>query len=337
MGTFPHGGKARSRRAFTLIELLVVIAIIATLMALLLPAIQRVREAANNMRCKSNLRQIGIALHNYHNDHGQFPPGHEARRANGLGATDGTAGNPYYFTNWAIELLPYLEQGALYQLYNNRVVNTHPNNKLVREMIVPVYVCPSDANANQLLVPQTFAGRDAAFNTTQYRSSSYRGMSGRSCGNGFNQWGGYPSEVQGLLNDCPQNRGLLHSVDDWNGIGHESIRSVRDGSSNTFAVGERSTRTIPRRGSFWANSFNLYSLSGAFSSSAALLNDFSGCETAIRPGDTAPCRYGWGSFHQGGINFVFGDGRVISISPNMNMTVFMALSTISAGEPVPDF
>ncbi len=162
-------------------------------------------------------------------------------------------------------------------------------------------------------------------------------MSGRSCGNGFNQWGGYPSEVQALLNMCAQNRGLLHSVDDWNGIGHESIRSVRDGSSNTLAVGERSTRTIPRRGSFWANSFNLYSLSGAFSSSAALLNDFSGCEAAIRPGDTAPCRYGWGSFHQGGLNFVFGDGRVISISPSINMNVFMALSTIAAGEPVPDF
>ncbi len=136
------GGTARPRRAFTLIELLVVIAIIATLMALLLPAIQKVREAANNMRCKSNLRQIGIALHNYHNDHSQFPPGHEARRANGIGATNGTISSPYYFSNWAIELLPYLEQGPLYQLYDNRVFNTHANNRVVREMIVRFTFAP---------------------------------------------------------------------------------------------------------------------------------------------------------------------------------------------------
>ncbi len=116
----------RVRNGFTLIELLVVMAIIATLMALLLPAIQKVREAANKMSCGSNLRQIGIALHNFHNDYGYFP------------AADG--GNQYSaFT----ALLPYLEQDAVARQYDPSLPPTVPPNSLVTTLPLKSYLCPS--------------------------------------------------------------------------------------------------------------------------------------------------------------------------------------------------
>jgi prepilin-type processing-associated H-X9-DG protein/prepilin-type N-terminal cleavage/methylation domain-containing protein len=327
-------GRVRSGRssgaAFTLIELLVVIAIIAILIGLLLPAVQKVREAANRMSCSNNLKQIGLALHNYHDTNGSFPPGHECHKFDGQGATNGTIGNPYYFSNWAIKMLPYLEQDNLYKLYDNTVSNNHPNNKTVRETFVKVYSCPSDININMLLVPET-APRDGG--GVAFRTGSYRGMSGVNC-DGFDQWAGYPSEVQVNLTKCPNVRGLLHSVDDWNGLINETFATVLDGTSNTLAVGERATRTRPRRGTFWADAFNLYSLSAAYNQSYIFLNDYDAC-TAIPGVDVARCKYGWGSFHPGGINFVFCDGHVTTISLSIDMNVFQALATIANGETVP--
>ncbi len=119
---------AWSRRpGFTLIELLVVIAIIATLMALLLPAIQKVREAANKMTCASNLRQLGIAFHNYHNDHNNFPPARIARNQ---------------FATWAVVILPYVEQQSIHRQWNLQR-NFARQNAAARESQVKVYYCPS--------------------------------------------------------------------------------------------------------------------------------------------------------------------------------------------------
>src|SRR6516164_7026467 len=106
----------RPPKGFTLIELLVVIAIIAVLIGLLVPAVQKVREAANNTQCINNLKQIGIAMHNYHDSHKHFPSGHQNQEI---------SSKEIYFANWAILILPYMEQEVLYKTYDNTVSNAN--------------------------------------------------------------------------------------------------------------------------------------------------------------------------------------------------------------------
>ena len=139
------------RKAFTLIELLVVIAIISILIGLLLPAVQKVRESANRTKCQNNLRQMGIACHQYHDTHRSFPPGYVA----GVPYPDTTPG-----WGWAAFILTYMEQRPVYQAINFNLPIEHPaNSRAIQTTIVP-YLCPSD------IVPQTpYAVPDAAGNT----------------------------------------------------------------------------------------------------------------------------------------------------------------------------
>jgi prepilin-type N-terminal cleavage/methylation domain-containing protein/prepilin-type processing-associated H-X9-DG protein len=321
-----QSNRPRLTGGFTLIELLVVIAIIAVLIGLLLPAVQKVREAAARMSCSNNLKQIGLALHNYHDANGTFPSGHRAT------TTDPTNDNlAFYYSNWAIQLLPYIEQQNLYQNYNDTVNIFQTANKGLRETYVATYACPSDINSKQLMTPESAPGSGGG--GVAFMTGSYRGMGGVSS-DGFAQWVGYPSEVRTNMSKAPNTRGLFHT--DWPGgpTGPEKMTTISDGTSNTLVVGERATRTHATRGTFWADSFNLYSLSGAFNQSAALLADYDKCATIAS--DIAQCKYGWGSFHSGVINFVYGDGSVRSVRTSINMVMFTYMSTISGGEVIVD-
>ncbi len=326
--------RAGRRAAFTLIELLVVIAIIAVLIGLLLPAVQKVREAANRIRCANNLKQIGLAIHNYHDTNALFPSGHiELKDA---------SGKYQYYSGWSLALLPYLEQGNLFQGYlDHPTVNQDPKNQNFCKTYLPVFTCPTDIRANQIYAPETLAPDGSSQQTPPilYMAGSYKAMSGIGVGPGSSTstecYAGFYNEVQDAKAAHPGGRGAFHG-DGSSGLKPDKIASVTDGLSNTIFVGERHTKTHFTRGPFWADTFNLYSMGASYPgiTNVYLQPDYDLCASQI---DANYCKYGWGSLHAGGINWLFGDGSVRNITTDINLTVFMDLSTIAGGEAVPDF
>jgi prepilin-type N-terminal cleavage/methylation domain-containing protein/prepilin-type processing-associated H-X9-DG protein len=317
----------RQRSGFTLIELLVVIAIIAILIGLLLPAVQKVREAAARIKCFNNLKQIGLGLHNYHDVNGTFPSGHiELQLPNG---------NFDYYQNWGISILPYIEQDNLYKTYrDNPIGNADPLNQPFAKTYIPIYTCPSDPRAGMILAPETLGPNGTGNNgSVLYAASSYKAMTGKGHVSNTDTYGGFWNEVQDALAANPAGRGLFHG-DGFSNMRPEKIAGITDGTSNTIIVGERHTRTHFTRGPFWADSFNLYSKGASWPFSISLLNDYDKCASQV---NANYCKYGWGSMHAGGISFLFGDGSVRLIKTEIDMNIFMALSTIAGDEVMPEF
>jgi prepilin-type N-terminal cleavage/methylation domain-containing protein/prepilin-type processing-associated H-X9-DG protein len=334
--------RGRCRRGFTLIELLVVIAIIGILMALLLPAIQKVREAANRMLCGSNLRQIGIALHNYYGDYNKFPPGN---------ITEGVCCSTPSGTNWAIELLPYIEQDALHKRYNYALFNNNAANVTnVAQAFIKMYTCPSDIDVTEKIVPASGPN-----NGLIYARGSYRAVSGITPYFGVGSADGQVfwdtcepplidalgSRVGGVI--PAQWKGLLHAV----GAGHirqcatqgdrnarEKFASMVDGSSNTIVVGEYTNIDVPRRRTFWAYSYTSYNSSSISGHSAILNNSYNQCAATLRAVGITDnsCKRGFSSMHPNGLNFVFGDGSVRYVSRGIDINLLMGLATIAGGE-----
>ena len=317
-------------RAFTLIELLVVIAIIGVLIALLLPAVQKVREAANRITCQNNLKQIGLAMHHYHDALQTFPAGN----VNQQGPPDG---DYHYYDNWAVALLPYVEQGPLHSRYQVNLPNVDPANDAVRTTFVKLYTCPSDLHGNAADIrPWTnYPTGDFAFMT-----GSYRGMGGKN--DGLDRWWSDPIGAPNLMNPNgghPEYRGVLH-IAGPSRCSRERFASITDGTSNTLMVGERTTldrsEEDRRRTTFWADSYNPYSVSAATAESRTLLSSFQDC-VDINPDYKSPCTYGWGSNHAGVINFVLCDGSIHAVSTNIDITLFTNLATIAGSDPTEGF
>ncbi len=302
------------RRGFTLVELLVVIAIIGILVALLLPAVQAAREAARRMSCGNNLKQIGLGLHNYHDTYKRFPPG---------GITLGACCGTQSLSNWAIMILPYVEAQTLADRYNNNAANEHSSNQFVRESNLEVYNCPSDIHAGKLEMPES--GPGAGLN---YRHGSYRCMAGRSNGAGW--WDNEDWTAIGQ----PGWKGVLHTIGN-NIRTAESLATVTDGSSNTLAVGEMTTRTRSRRGTFWAYTYTSYNSSDAVPEARTLLADYDKCVSIGGAGADNTCKRSWGSFHPGGLQFTLCDGSVRFLPRTIDMNVWVAAATIGNNETTP--
>ncbi len=333
---------------FTLVELLVVITIIGVLMAVLVSAVQMVRESAHRTQCANNLRQIGLAIHHYHEAKRHFPPGnyaqiglaihhyHEAKRHFPPGNYAQTAGvcpgrlvpgrdtSSEDRANWAILILPYLEHENLYRAYDFHTYNEAPQNREVREAIVPEYLCPADRDTSALIVPAAGPAASWALNVP-YRPGSYRAVSGRSDGYKFLDSGiscvQYP----------PEWRGPIHLVGVL-GFHTESFRSVRDGSAHTLLVGEATTRTSPAYRTLWAYSFGFYSLSAVTPQGRTLWGDYERCRCAGGPGRSEPCQRGWGSPHSNVINFLFCDTTVRPVDVSVDLELLAASATIDGQE-----
>ena len=226
-----------NRRGFTLIELLVVIAIIAILIGLLLPAVQKIREAANRMKCSNNMKQIGVACHNYHDTNGTLPPAVLAHS----GVSDISDYNQNFGPNWAVLILPFIEQGNLYNQVTASVTNYPVNGdngwKSIRSTVVKTYLCPSDTGAE---TPSSYAGGGWA-----------RGNYGANAGPGM-WWNGgsvgVASNSGGTWHDNNPN-GFAQEyypsyTNGWSGGGvftvgqGQNFSTVTDGLSNTILMDE---------------------------------------------------------------------------------------------------
>jgi prepilin-type N-terminal cleavage/methylation domain-containing protein len=307
----------RARFGFTLIELLVVIAIIAILIGLLLPAVQKVREAAARIQCSNNLKQMGLGVHNYNDTRGKLPPGNVW-----------WGSNNDYGTNWAIEILPYIEQDNLYKLYNQTVVNQNAANAPVYQASVKTYMCPSDSGANVLAAPESGNGSGVQFRTSSYRAVS--GMNNKTGdGNAFFDIGGGPPSMASNF------KGAMHVIN-VSGYQQENLVQISDGTSNTLLIGEYVTRTHQRRGTFWAYSYTSYALScvTAITGGAPyLLNDYDACAAV---GGVDNCKRAFASNHTGGIMFVMCDGSIRLVSNSIDPLILGAMATMANGEVIPN-
>jgi prepilin-type N-terminal cleavage/methylation domain-containing protein len=295
----------RTRRGFTLVELLVVIAIIGLLVALLLPAVQAAREAARASQCKNHLKQLGLALHQYHDAHGRLPPGWLANQPEGV---------PGW--GWTAALLPYLEQRNLDEtLIKRNLAIAEPANQLARETPVSVLYCGSDWHPKIVTIfgggsaaeeeeeqageEGDFAAKtvDAGTPLLRIARSNYVGVFGVS------EIEESPAAGEGVF--------FFHS--------RTRLAEVTDGLSNTLFIGERDAQ---RGNSLWAGV-----VQGA---NAAMARVVGIADHA--PNDPHHHFDDFASYHPGGVHFLAGDGSVQRINNQIDMNVYQALCTRGGGE-----
>jgi prepilin-type N-terminal cleavage/methylation domain-containing protein/prepilin-type processing-associated H-X9-DG protein len=324
------------RQAFTLIELLVVIAIIAVLIGLLLPAVQKVREAANRMSCTNNLKQIGLGLHNYHDANSRFPPGYIDGNTNPNVTPDMDVGPGW---GWASFLLPFMEQDNVYRQIDFKQTVGMGSNVAISQQALKIHQCPSDG------LQDPFPVYDSNFSTpiATLAHGNYVGCNGWiEC---FNGAGGNPGSTgnDGLVgNSGAGGVGVF-----WRNS-HTRIADITDGTSNTIVVGERSSNHAP---STWTGAvpggrcpawmavqppspyspppgppYDNADFGEAFVLAHGNATHLPSADFPVYDPDT------FYSMHVGGANFLFGDGSVHFLSRGIDPYVYQHLCTMAGGE-----
>jgi prepilin-type N-terminal cleavage/methylation domain-containing protein len=302
---------------FTLIELLVVIAIIAVLIALLLPAVQQAREAARRSQCKNNLKQLGIALHNYHDALNAFP----VSLYGGYGDTAGVGGWQQTSKSWGwpVHLLPYLDQAPLYTLCNPGMNTIEASGQIAT--VVPVFLCPSDPQGSRETNNNSYITGNIVCAV-----NNYKGVMGSDW-----NWGTYTNNVVAPGDSFTDNNGLLYTLDYRS---YKKISKVIDGTSNTIFIGETvCNKNFAADGTGPGN--NWVNAASTCATTAVPINTFS--FNAPAASVAWDVRWSFGSAHTGGAHFLMGDGAVRFISNNISMVTYRSLSTIAGGEVVGEF
>jgi prepilin-type N-terminal cleavage/methylation domain-containing protein len=291
------------RNAFTLVELLVVIAIIGILIALLLPAVQAAREAARRMSCSNNLKQIGLALHMYHDTQKRFPAGWMG--------FDPSTGQPHWFGlpgwGWASKILPYMEQGTVYKnLVHLNAPIADSINAEARLTAIPTFRCPSDTGDNTFTLEGGGPVVGTAVTPIELATSNYLGVFGTLdyhdvCANGT-------CEGDGTFF---LNRGV-------------GLRDLSDGTSQTFIVGERSSKKAPAT---W-----LGVVTGGEHAPGRV------CGVSLFPPNSEVeeehYTHNFSSRHPTGTHFLLGDGSVRLVPETIEEKVYHGLCTRGGGEVV---
>ncbi|HUG92717.1 MAG TPA: DUF1559 domain-containing protein [Planctomycetaceae bacterium] len=291
------------RRGFTLIELLVVIAIIAVLVALVLPAVQQAREAARRTGTRNNLKQIGLALHSYHDTHRTLPPGW-------IGVTDfqpdveGPTG-----WGWAAMLLPGLDHGPLYNSLDFHRPVTDPANAAALEMMLPVFRSPSDTGPERWEIKDE---DDPSIILATLPTANFVGNFGTH----------ELEDCEGLPpgQSCISNGLFFHNS-------RLGFNDILDGASQTFAVGQRRTDVGLDWYSTWVGV-----VPGGEEAFARILG-----VADHNPNSPVSHLDDFSSNHPGGVFFAFGDGRVQFITENIDHMVYRALATRNGNEAIGEY
>jgi len=328
------------RRGFTLIELLVVIAIIAVLIALLLPAVQSAREAARRAQCVNNVKQIALAMHNYHDVVGSFPPESLVNRLSA--PTAGAWGGAWW--SWCIFIMPQLEQTPLYNATNFSIPtggNMSPENASIGVTIINAFLCPSD-DSSKVFTDRRWTTIINLAGPVNAATTNYVANVGdiRTNNPAFDVWTSSPADsyfgcdgkFQGMFGDCSSGQTT-------------NIASATDGTSNTFLIGENSPNMNGQL--VWVSGH------GCWAGTHVPMNWM----TKLKDGDTDPtdgtvCSisylgnltqakfcyrnqffiWGFKSLHPGGVNMGMADGSVRFVKQTIHPRVYNALGTRNKGE-----
>ncbi|WP_152053470.1 DUF1559 domain-containing protein [Tautonia marina] len=330
-------------RGFTLIELLVVIAIIGVLIALLLPAVQSAREAARRAQCVNNFKQMGIALHNYHDTMGSFPIG---RMGVGYTYPPTVTGVPQRRT-WAFSVLPYMEQTNLFGAINFDLPFYFAQNTTVIRTPLSMFQCPSDSPSIQ--EPDTPYPRGKGNFAANWGNTHFWQDERPTEPNGLNPWNTGPLGVQGMPVGAVD---LRFTGAPFMGNRATGLRNFRDGTSNTILIGEvimganAAGGAYDHRGDIFNDDLNC-TMFNTYTPPNSQIPDWMGGDANGRPwcsfgliGGVPPCTGGQPSFnaarsrHPGGVNVLLGDGSVRFVKNTVDVMTWRAIGSPAGGEVI---